>query len=58
MPHSNTPLVNLALIEARRLWPFVTGFAVMGGLIYKANASLTRTLGGTHSARARAMRGR
>ena len=36
-------MLSLAMIEARRLWPFVTGFAVMGGLIYKANASLTRT---------------
>ena len=43
MPHTNTPMLSLAAMEAKRLWPFVFGFAVYGGLIYKANAALTRT---------------
>ena len=36
-------MLSLAAMEAKRLWPFVFGFAVYGGLIYKANGALTGT---------------
>lgn len=42
VPVVGRPLTQVVLSEAKRNWPFVVGFGITFGLIFKLNASLDR----------------